>query len=189
MFWPCGPSHRHGRPIQLDLPRPRLCARPARTGRSARRGTLGRNLPGRMASSATRRRRRSLPAFEQLRSVPGRRDEAIMREVFSAGTNYFLRWRKSTDVIPAKRRSRAEPGPIGQSCRVARKARKSMRCARTRTGPRSTMERPMDQPPLRFAPIGLRDDEGCLVYPRLGRLRPQKIRTGRSARPARPSAA
>ena len=63
-----------------------LCARPAHAGRSARGGTLGRNLPGRMDSWSTRRRRRSFPAFERLRSVPGRKDGYIMREVFIALT-------------------------------------------------------------------------------------------------------
>jgi hypothetical protein len=52
----------------------RLCARPAHTARSGGRGTLGRGLPGPATSSVTRRRRRSSPAFERLRSVPGRKD-------------------------------------------------------------------------------------------------------------------
>ncbi len=58
-----------------------LAHRPAHRGRSAPGGTLGRNLPGRVTSSVTRRRRRSSPAFERLRSVPGRKDVGIMREV------------------------------------------------------------------------------------------------------------
>ena len=45
----------------------RLCARPARTARSGGRGTLGRNLPGPVTSSVTRRKRRPFPAFERLR--------------------------------------------------------------------------------------------------------------------------
>ena len=58
-----------------------LCARPARTARSGGRGTLGRNLPGRRVSSTRHRRRRPSPAVERLRSVPGRKDGAIMRVV------------------------------------------------------------------------------------------------------------
>ena len=73
-FWPCpARKPRHGRPIRLDLPRPRLCARPARTGRSARRGPLGRNLPGRQATLARRRRRRSFPAKHR-RELRSRRE-------------------------------------------------------------------------------------------------------------------
>ena len=64
---------RHGRPIRLDLPRPRLCARPARAGRSACRGPLGRNLPGSAATLAPRRRRRSFPAKHR-RELRSRRE-------------------------------------------------------------------------------------------------------------------
>ncbi len=53
----------------------KLCARPARTARSGGRRTLGRDLPGPVTSSVARRRRRSFPAFERLRSVPGGKDE------------------------------------------------------------------------------------------------------------------
>jgi len=66
---------RSAAPLTANVAFRGLCAPPARRDRSVPRGTTGQGLPGPMASSAMTRRRRSFPAFERLRSVPGRKDE------------------------------------------------------------------------------------------------------------------
>ena len=118
-FWPCpARKPRHGRPIQLDLPRPRLCARPARTGRSARRGPLGRNLPGRQATLAHRRRRRSFPAKHRRELRSRREGRGHYAGGVWGGDKTIFRRAQNLAVIPAKRRSRAEPGPIEERGRA-----------------------------------------------------------------------
>ena len=70
------------------LPRSRMCSSPTRRGRSARRGTSGRNLPGRQATLAHRRRRRSFPTKHR-RDCVSRWEELprMIREVARAGIN------------------------------------------------------------------------------------------------------
>ena len=51
--------------------------------------------------------------------VPGEKDESIMRETRRAWIKLFFGGRKNLAVIPAKRRSRTEPGPIEKRDRAA----------------------------------------------------------------------
>jgi hypothetical protein len=81
------------------LCRSHLCAPPARRDHSVPRGITGRSLPGPMASSAMERRRRSFPAFERLRSVPGRKDEWIMREGRDVCTKRRSRFRRKSFIF------------------------------------------------------------------------------------------
>ena len=86
-FGPC-PSQkpRHGRPIRLDLPRPRLCARPARTGRSARRGPLGREPPRAVGHVSPSPEAPVLPRKTPSRTAfPARRTRPLCRRVLGRG--------------------------------------------------------------------------------------------------------
>ncbi len=100
--------------------RPRgLCARPARTGRNTRRGTLGRSLPGPTATLAARRKRRSFPAPNVSGSVPGEKDGFDFRRGAKPGDNFpaamggvgfvgLQRWRDFKRLAGAARGGRGE---------------------------------------------------------------------------------
>ena len=96
-----------------------------------------------------------------------------MREVFSAGTNYFFKMTKKHRRHPGQAAKPRRAGTHWAELPGARKARKSMRCART---DRAALDDCSGQwiPALRFAPIGFRDDEGAWFIHVWGGCGPKK---------------